>query len=111
MIKTVEKISKFWHSYNPSGYNKWCTHISGFVDDARVFDNLSTKGENLMDICTKLQDVAQSWDNLLTTSDGKLNTEKYAVYICIIGWNLKDDGTPTIDNISNYQIQIISSTD
>ena len=55
-----------------------------------------------MDIWTKLQDVDQSWDNILTTSGGKLNTEKYAIYIYIISWNLKDDGTPTIYNISNY---------
>ena len=47
--------------------------------------------------------------HFLTTSGGKLNTEKCDIYIT--SWDFKEDGTPTIDSISNYQIPITSFTD
>ena len=62
-----------------------------------------------MDLCNILQDTAQLWDNLLTTSGGKLNIGKCNVYI--IGWNFKEDGAPTPDNTYSYQIPITFSFD
>ena len=56
MTKIVEETSKCWHSRNPSGDNEWCTHMSIFADDTQKIVNLSNKGENIMDVCTKLQD-------------------------------------------------------
>ena len=62
-----------------------------------------------MDVCNMLQDTAQLWDHLLTTSGGKLNLGKCNIYI--ISWNFKEDGTPTPDNTSSYQIPITFSLD
>ena len=81
MVKIVEETSKGWHSHNFSEDNYWCTHMSGFIDDARNFVNLPTREENVIDLCTKLHDAAQSWEHLLIISGGKLNTEKCAIYI------------------------------
>ena len=83
--------------------------MSRDVDAARNFVNLLTKEGNVMDLCTMLQDAAQSWEHLLTTSGRKLNLEKCTIYI--ISWNFKEDGTPTMDKTSIYQIPIIYSTD
>ena len=47
--------------------------------------------------------------HILSTPRGKLNPEKYAVYI--IRWTFQQDGNPKINNVSHYNIPMTSSLD
>ena len=109
MIKTSEETSYGWYSLNPKGNNKWSTHILGFVDDTRNFVTLHQSKGNDIVLCKMLQDSAQSWEHLLSTSGCNLNPWKCAVYI--IRWIFQQDRTPKIDNVSHYNIPITSSID
>ena len=83
--------------------------MSGFVDDTRIFVTTTRSEGRVMELCNMLQDSAQSWEYLLTTSSGKLNPGKCDEYI--VRWNFREDRTPTLNNTYHYKIPITSSID
>ena len=77
------------------------THMSGFVDDTRNSVIVSNKShQNSPKLCKLLQHTAQSWDHLLSTSGGKLNSSKCV--FCIIQWSFNSNGTSNIGYKSTF---------
>ena len=108
IIKTIEKISPGWYSTNLNNKNKWETYMLVFVDDSRNFVTTKQRTHsNSPELCNLLQHAAQSWEHILSTSEGKLNPAKCVFYI--LQWTFQPDGTSKVDNTSVFRIPITSS--
>ena len=83
--------------------------MSRFVDNTRNFVTSHQSKGNDIALCKILQDSAQLWEHLFSTSGGKLNPGKCDVYI--IRWIFQHDGSPQTDIVSHYNISITSSID
>ena len=80
MMRVIEKSCSGCKMSSPNQLYQLTKQILGFVDDKRQYSN-DWNENKLATIITQLKQVAQLWEYLLYTTDGKLEISKCGIYI------------------------------
>ena len=106
IMSTLDKHEEDCTIVSPDKKIKWEKVIIGFVNDKRQYAN-DWQNNSLLTASNKLRSAAQSWEHLLSTSDGKLELTKYAWYC--ISWTFNPDVTLKMSNNTSYKIILLDS--
>ena len=80
MMRVIEKSCSGCVISSSDQLYQLTKHILGFVDDKRQYSNEWNENK-LVTIITQLNQAAQSWEQLLYTTSGKLEISKCGIYI------------------------------
>ena len=106
MMELLSKICSDCHVTNRYKKIIWNKHILVLVDDARQYAS-DCDTDQIQVILKHLTKVSQIWEQLLSTSGGKLEISKCAVYT--MQWKFYSQGISYLDNNSKDAITMSSS--
>lgn len=101
MRELLSKICSCCHVINRDKKIIWNKHILGLVDDARQYAS-DCNTDQIQVILKHLTKVSQIWEQLHSTSGGKLEISKCAVYT--MQWKFYSQGISYLDNNSKDTI-------
>ena len=78
-MKILDKVCQDCFMISSNKNITWEKYIWGYIYYKRIYTN-EWLINNLQDIIEKLQLATQSWEHLLFSSDGKLETTKCGIY-------------------------------
>ena len=106
MMKTIEKHGEGCTIFIPNKDTTYTKHILGFLDDRSQYTN-DWENNNIKTLIKNIEHAAQSWENLLHTSSGKLEISKY--YMIVMDWTPDSKGSQVL--LPTNKLNIISVTD
>ena len=93
MMKTIEKHCQGCTISTPNKYTIYTKHILGFIDDKNQYTN-DWKNNNIKTITDNIKHAAQSWEELLHTSGGKLEISKCCMIV--MDWTNDSKGSQAL---------------